>query len=263
MKFRKVRYHISVRLDEIKKISFFLLMVTFNSCCKDDMQNPVSLGEIQVNLDASKSAVRTQEALIGDLISDAIKADAEARGRHVDFALMNGGGIRFDPENRPLGIYPAGLYTSEMVDEILPFGNTNVVVKVTGWELKQIFERSVAQLPLAQGPYLQVSKELKIIIDTNRAPQVINDLVEPNVIINNGNRIVSIKINNVEYDSVATYTLVTSNFIAEGNDGYIAFKNIGVEKKEFFEEDQSGSFKEYIILNTPLMPVIEGRIVYQ
>lgn len=242
---------------------YFILALCFQSCCKDTIEEPVALGEIKVNLDASKSEVRTKETLIGNMICDAIKADAERKGKVVNFAVMNGGDIRFSAENRPSGIYPAGLFTTEMIDEMLPFGNTNVVVKVTGKELKSIFERSVAQLPIAKGPFLQVSKELKIIIDTTKAPQIINELVEPNVIVSNGNRIVSIKINNVEYDSLATYTLVTSDYIAEGNDGYVTFRNISADKKGNLGEDQSGALKEYIILNTPLTPVIEGRISYQ
>lgn len=242
---------------------YFILILCFQSCCKETIEDPVALGEIKVDLDASKNELRTKETLIGNMVCDAIKADAERKGRSVNFSIMNGGGIRFNPESRPSGIYPAGLFTTEMIDEMLPFGNTNVVVKVTGKELKNIFERSVAQLPMATGPFLQVSKELKIVIDTTKTAQVINELVEPHVIVTNGNRIVSIKINNVEYDSLVTYTLVTSDFIANGNDGYVTFRNISADKKENFDEDQSGAVKEYIIINTPLTPTIEGRIIYQ
>jgi 2',3'-cyclic-nucleotide 2'-phosphodiesterase (5'-nucleotidase family) len=242
---------------------YFILIICFQACCKEALKEPVALGEIKVNLDASEPEVRLKEALIGNMICDAVKSDAERKGKVVDFAVMNGGGIRFNEQNRPSGIYPAGLFTSEMVDEMLPFGNFNVIVKVTGKELKSIFERSVAQLPLIKGPFLQVSKELKITIDTTKSPQIINELVVPNIIVSNGNRIVSIKINNVEYDTLATYTLVTADFIADGNDGYITFKNISSDKKENLGEDQTGAVKEYIILNTPLTPLIEGRIVYQ
>jgi 5'-nucleotidase/UDP-sugar diphosphatase len=249
---------------KIQNIVFILFILTiFQGCCKDDFQEPVSLGEITVDLNASKSVLRTKEALIGNMITDAMKADAVQKGNEVDFAMENGGGIRFNQESRPSEIYPSGLITSEMVDEMLPFGNTNTIVKITGKELKSIFERSVAQLPLAAGPFLQVSKEISIVIDTTKSPQIINDLVEPNVIIYDGNRIQSIKINNLEYDSLTTYTVVTSDFIADGNDGYITFKKISSDKKKYLNEDQTGAVKEYIILNSPLTPQIEGRIVFQ
>jgi 5'-nucleotidase len=241
----------------------FIFTTSITSCCKNDFEEPVALGQCTVDLDASKSEVRTKETLIGNIIADAMKADALHKGYEVDFAMENGGGIRFNQENRPSGIYSAGLITSEMVDEMLPFGNSNAIVTITGKELKSILERSVAQLPLAQGPFLQLSKEIKITIDTSKAPQVIDELTEPNAIIFNGNRIKSIKINNSEYDSLKTYKVVTSDFIANGDDGYVSFKRISSDKKIFLGEDQTGAVKEYIILNTPLSPVLEGRIVFQ
>lgn len=251
----------------MKKNYFFLaytiFIICFSSCCKDEVEKPVALGEIKAELNASKGEVRTKETLIGNLVADAIKSYEVSKGFGIDFAIINGGGIRFDQQTRPSGIYPAGLFTNEMIDEMLPFGNTSTVVLVTGKELKSIFERSVAQLPLAQGPFLQVSKEIKIVIDTTKSPQVINELIEPNIITSEGQRITSLKINNVEYDSLATYKLITSDFIAAGNDGYVTFKNINNDKKIQIEDDQSGAFKEYIILNSPLLPAIEGRIIYQ
>jgi len=251
-------------IKALRTVSFgFILMTCFSGCCKNDFEEPVALGQCTVDLNASKSEVRTKETLIGNIIADAMKADALRKGYEVDFAFENGGGIRFNQENRPSGIYNAGLITSEMVDEMLPFGNSNTIVSITGKELKSILERSVAQLPLAQGPFLQLSKEIKIIIDTSKAPQVIDELTEPNAIIYNGNRIQSIKINNSEYDSLKTYRVVTSDFIAAGEDGYVSFKRISSGKKIFLGEDQTGAVKEYIILNTPLSPSLEGRIVFQ
>lgn len=244
----------------------YMLCFGFQSCCKKDDLGPSEIvGEITVDLDANKSLVRTKETLIGNMICDGIKKEMDRRGEVVDFAIMNGGNIRFDASKRPNGIYKAGIFTSDMIDEMLPFGNANVIVKVTGKELKSIFERSVAQLPLTKGPFLQVSKELKIIIDTTKAPQVINELVNPTVIVNQGSRIISIKINNVEYDSLATYILVVNDFLAEqeDNDGYVTFRDIAADKKENLGDAQTDVIKQYIKLNTPIAPVMEGRIIYQ
>lgn len=244
----------------------FILIFGFQSCCKEDDLSPSEiLGEVTVELDANKSLVRTKETLIGNMICDGIKNEMERRGIVIDFVLMNGGNIRFDASARPNGIYMAGVYTSATIDEMLPFGNANVIVKVTGKELKSLFERSVAQLPLAAGPFLQVSLALKITIDTTKAPQVINELITPGVIVYPGNRITSIKINNVEYDSLKTYTLAVNDFLAEDadNDGYITFRNIGADKKENLGDSQADVVKQYIKLNTPITPVISGRIIFQ
>jgi 2',3'-cyclic-nucleotide 2'-phosphodiesterase (5'-nucleotidase family) len=251
----------------IYKILCWLIFVfSIQSCCKEANLSPSDiLGEITVDLDANSNVVRIKETLIGNLICDGIKSEMDRRGETVDFVIMNGGGIRFNSNTHPNGIYKAGIFTSATIEEMLPFGDDNVIVKVTGKELKSIFERSVAQLPLAEGPFLQVSKELKITIDTSKAPQIINELVSPPIIVYRGNRITSIKINNAEYDSLATYTLVVNGFIAEqtDNDGYITFINISADRKENLGDSQADAVKQYIKINTPITPVISGRIIYQ
>lgn len=247
--------------------TYFIVAFGIQSCCKEINQPPSDvLGQITVDLDANSTILRTKETLIGNMICDGIKKEMDLRGETVDFVIMNSGAIRFDPGIHPNGIYPAGIFTSAMVDEMLPFENANVIVKVTGKELKSIFERSVALYPsTVSGPFLQISKELKIIIDTTKIPQVINDLVDPPVIVTPGNRIVSIKINNVEYDSLATYKVVVNEFIAEqtDNDGYVTFRNISTDKKENLGDNQAETVKNYIKLNTPIIPHLEGRIIYQ
>jgi 5'-nucleotidase/UDP-sugar diphosphatase len=226
---------------------------------------PEVLGTINVNLDANKEVVRTQESLIGNMICDALKSELDRRGEIADFVVLNGGAIRFSPSTRPSGIYPAGPITSHMVDEMLPFGDANIIVTMSGKELKRIFERSVAQLPQAEGPFLQVSKELTITIDTSQQAQIINDLVDPPIIVTEGKRITSIKINHAEFDTAATYRVAASTFLAEekGNDGYVVFRNIPAARKVDLGDDQALVVKQYIKLKAPLTPVIQGRIVYK
>lgn len=233
-----------------------------NSCVKRNRKpQPKVIGTLLVDLDANKSVVRKKEALFGNMILDAMKSDLDNRNKKIDCFVFNGGDMRFSGASRPSGIYKAGNFTAEMVDEMLPFGNTNVIVKVTGKQLKEIFERSVAQYPLAQGPFLQVSKELQVIIDTTKTPQTLN--VNNTTIVAPGARIISIKINNEPIDSLTEYMVGTSNYLAEGNDGYVTFKNIPQELKENIGEDQANALKEYVITNSPIAPKLEGRIVFQ
>lgn len=242
-------------------LAIFLLLA---SCCKEPEQTePVSLGEISVDLDANKNHIRTEESLIGNLVADAFMDYAFSKGKQVDFALVNSGNIRFNPETRPSGIYPAGLFTGEMVDEMLPFGDFGEIVKVTGTELKEIFERSVAQLPEAKGPFLQLSEGVKIEVDLSKQRQIIDETLDPEVIVTPGKRIVSIKINSNEIDSLKEYTLFAPDFITLGNDGYVTFFNIPETKKESLGEDISIALKNYIILNSPVTPFIEGRITFK
>lgn len=243
-------------------VLILISLISFNSCQrKNRSPEPKVLGTLVVDLDANKIVVRKKEALIGNMILDAFKNDIENRNKAIDFFIFNGGDIRFSSTKRPNGIYPAGDFTAEMVDEMLPFGNTNVIVKVTGIQLKEIFERSVAQYPLDQGPFLQVSKEMQIVIDTTKSPQVLD--INNTTIVSQGNRIVSIKLNNIPIDSLKEYNVGTSNYIAEGNDGYITFKTIPIELKEYIGEDQANALKEYVLTKSPVFPKLEGRIVFQ
>ena len=73
----------------------------------------VPLGTTAVELDSRTATVRTREAAIGDLITDAMRASA-----HADAAVMNGGGIRAGR------VYaPGTAITRRDILSELPFGN--------------------------------------------------------------------------------------------------------------------------------------------
>lgn len=237
-------------------------VVVFNSCNqKRRVPEPSVIGILAVDLNANEPVIRKKEALIGNLIADALKMDFDNHGKSVDFVLANSGSMRFSSSKRPSGIYPAGNFSIEMADEMLPFSNTTVVVKISGKQLKEVLERSVAQYPLAKGPFIQLSKEIKIIIDTTKVAQVLN--INNTAIVTQGSRIVSIKINNVDYKDEVIYKVGVSDFMADGNDGYVTFKNLSSSLKELVGEDQANALKEYVITKTPIEPKLEGRIVFQ
>ena len=141
---------------------FLTLMLTafYFVGCKKRTRTPeaTTLGTITVDLNANNRVVRKKEALIGNLICDAIYKSLLSKGKTIDGAFVNGGNIRFNSEIRPNGIYPAGQFTDQMVTEMMPFGNEIMIVKVNGRQLKEIFERSLANYPVAKGPFLQISK---------------------------------------------------------------------------------------------------------
>lgn len=243
-------------------VLFVVLLGFFNSCRRKTREpQPNVIGKLMIDLDANEIVVRKREALIGNMIADAIKSDYESKNKAVNFTLVNGGSIRFSTSKRADGIYKTGDFTSYMVDEMLPFGNTNVIVTVTGKQLKEIFERSVAQYPLAKGNFLQLSKEVEIVVDTTQPAQVLS--IDQTSIVNQGSRILSIKINNVEYDNLTLYKVGVSDFIAEGNDGYTTLRKLSGSLKEYTGEDMANNLKEYVIVNSVIEPKLEGRITFQ
>ncbi len=229
------------------------------SCIFDEM-----LGEITVDINASKVRIRTREALAGNLICDALLDYAmNVEGKNVDFAMVNGGGIRFNIEKRD-SIFNAGIWKKSMVEELIPFGNTITIVTLSGEELISVLERSASSLP-GDGPqFLQFSNQMNLTIDTTKTAQILDETNPdyPTISIN-GQRATTVLISGVSIDSTASYKIVTSSFIASGMDGYVTLGNLSSEDREDFTTDFVEVVSDYIRQNSPLTPVLNQRIVIQ
>lgn len=156
----------------------------------------VELGTTEHALDSRRATVRSQEAAIGSLITDAQRAATNA-----DVAILNGGGIRANRE------YPAGskLTRRDILGE-LPFGNRTVVTELKGSDLKEALEQGVSQLGTGAGRFPQVSG-ITFIVDS-RAPV--------------GSRVSSVTVGDKPLDPAATYRVATNDFMLRGGDGYLA-----------------------------------------
>ena len=107
----------------------------------------VEIGMTETPLDSRRATVRGGEAAMGNLIADALKAAVGA-----DVAITNGGGIRADKQ------YQAGqkLTRRDILSE-MPFGNTTVLIEVTGAQIKDALENGVSQVRELGGRFPQVS----------------------------------------------------------------------------------------------------------
>src|SRR5262245_22368251 len=168
---------------------------------EDDLSKQIDLpiGTTAVELDSRVATVRTQEAAIGNLIADAMRASS-----HADAAVMNGGGIRGGR------IYaPGTTLTRRDVLAELPFGNRVVTIDISGGDLRRALENGLSLLPNPSGRFPQVSG-LTIEADTRRPA---------------GSRIVSIKVGGAPLDDGKTYRVATNDFLLRGGDGYTAFRH--------------------------------------
>ena len=159
-------------------------------------QLDVTLGPTVHDLDSRSATVRSQEAAIGNLIADAIRASTGA-----DIAITNGGGIRANKQ------YPAGaqLTRRDILSE-LPFGNATVMVEVTGKDVRDALENGLSQVDNRAGRFPHVSG-VKLTYDP-KAPA--------------GGRILSIEINGKPLDPAAKYKVASNDFMFTGGDGYAA-----------------------------------------
>ena len=146
--------------------------------------------------------VRMAETNLGNLISDAFR---EVLG--ADVAYFNGGGIRSSIE--------AGEITYNDLLNVLPFGNTGVVVKVSGATLLEMLETSVSKWPEENGNFPHVSGMMFYV--NTEAPE--------------NERVYSVGIMNPEtgmYEPLEPekmYTVASNNFILlECGDGMTMFE---------------------------------------
>lgn len=154
----------------------------------------VPLAPLAGELDSRTVVVRSQEAAIGNLVADAMRASTGA-----DIAITNGGGIR---ANRR---YPAGIVlTRRDVLSELPFGNTTVLVEITGAQVKKLLESGVSQIANPSGRFPQVSG-LRFTVD-RAAPA--------------GGRVSAIEAAGAPLDPARTYKVGSNNFMLAGGDGY-------------------------------------------
>ncbi|THC43972.1 bifunctional UDP-sugar hydrolase/5'-nucleotidase [Massilia sp. Mn16-1_5] len=152
----------------------------------------------------ARRANEAGESPLGNLIADAVLAATRAQGAQIGF--MNNGGIRKDLETSD-----AALTTNfGHAQAVLPFGNTLVVLDLTGAQLRRLLEQQW-QRPSASGAtILQVSQGLSYTWDEKRPI---------------GQRLVpgSLKFNGKPVDDNQTYRVVANNFLAEGGDNFPEF----------------------------------------
>lgn len=243
------------------------LMAQYIETYKKDLEKVI--GESTVDLDATKSVVRGEEAVLGDMITDSMLYWFSDAG----IALVNGGSIRGDK------VYPAGDLTYLTVNEILPFRNEIVKVQLKGSELRQVLEISASSIRIegddcpnpdatraSSGGFLQVGG-LKVTYDTSGEPFcAVYDGKDVTKIVSPGNRVKSVEVlKNGDWNPLednSTYAVLVIAWLAGGGDGYYVFRDESIEK-DYTTVIDTDVLIRYIQENTPLTPVLEGRITIE
>lgn len=106
------------------------------------------VGRATLPIDARDAVGRRQESLLGDLVTDAMRA-----GTGADVAVLNAGTLRLDDVIRP------GPLSNYQLESIFLFADETRVLSVpmTGARLRTILEHGVADSSLGKGGFLQVS----------------------------------------------------------------------------------------------------------
>lgn len=199
------------------------------------------VGEADVFLVGDRSSCRVEECNLGNLITDAMRADTGA-----DIALTNGGGIRADIDE--------GEVTLGEVLTVLPFGNLVSTMSLTGADVLAALENGVSRIELTEDGLIQRSDASGRFLQVSGLSFIFDPTQEA------GSRIVEVTLDNGEaLDPEAVYTVVTNDFVRNGGDGYAVFAENAIDPYDFGKPlDQVVA--EYITANSPVAPDVEGRI---
>lgn len=195
----------------------------------------VAIGTTTTPLDSRRATVRTGEAAMGNLVADALREAVKA-----DVAITNGGGLRGNKE------YPAGhAITRKDVLTELPFGNRTMKLQVTGATILSALENGFSEIEDNGGRFPQVSG-LKVEYDPKRPK---------------GSRVVSVEANGKPLDLNAKYTLATNDFMANGGDDYVVFREAKPLLTTRDAKLMANDVMAYVTQYKTVSPRVEGRIV--
>jgi 5'-nucleotidase len=193
----------------------------------------VVVGSSRVPLDGRAGRLRASETNLGNLVADAVRADAGA-----DIAIMNSGSLRGDR------VHQAGPITRRTLLEIHPFGNIVCKVAVSGRLVLEALNGGVSKLPAASGQFPQVSG-LTMHVDA-AAPA--------------GARVRDVRVNGAPLDPGRTYTVAIPDFVLRGGDDYDMFGG-----QQVLIAPEAGNLlvtaiEKYLKARSEVAPSVDGRI---
>ncbi len=197
-------------------------------------QKPIAQLQNQVVGMTEKGLDRNSEAgielPIGNVIADAQLAFVQKQGAQI--AFMNQGGVRAPIE--------AGPITYGEIIGVQPFGNTLVVLDISGQGIKDFLE-----VGAEKKSYLQVSSGFSYGVSANAAT---------------GQKIRDMKFNGAPVDLAKTYRIVVNSFMSRGGDGFVSIANASGYRLDtgFLDVD---ALIEYLKAKNPIEMTREGRIV--
>jgi 5'-nucleotidase/UDP-sugar diphosphatase len=145
----------------------------------------------------------------------------------AEIAFQNGGGIRADIEPGPI--------TYRDILTVMPFGNTLVLLDMTGAQIMEVLDYAVT-LETGAGGFLHASG----LTWTNKKG------IPENVMIGDAP---------IEFERM--YKVVTNNFLAGGGDGYTIFKDLPQYDTGFTD---ASALREYIMKLGTVAPEVEGQL---
>jgi 2',3'-cyclic-nucleotide 2'-phosphodiesterase (5'-nucleotidase family) len=200
------------------------------------------------SIDILRAPTRLFESAMGNMVADAMRLKYPG----VEAAFTNSGGLRANLLITPptAGEQPGEITWGEMFS-VLPFGNRTVILTLTGAQLEQAFINGFTPFcfpgfPGGTGRFPQVSG-LKVTFACNGQTPVVTGMWK------------TATGTDVAIGPTDTVRFVTNDFMYGGGDGYTIFAQ-GTNVLQPGDDLLQVAI-DYVAANSPVAPVVEGRIV--
>jgi 5'-nucleotidase len=179
----------------------------------------------------------------GRLIADAqLAATAPADKGGAVIAFMNAGGIRADFNCTPVAPATTCAVTFGGAFTVQPFGNSLVVMTLTGAQLKELLEQQNTGANAQRARMLQPSKGFTYTWDGAAAA---------------GARVSNMRLNGALIDPAKPYRVTVNSFMADGGDGYSVLSK-GTDRVGGAQD--VNALIAYLAANNPTSPDMTARI---
>lgn len=159
-----------------------------------------TIGQLTVPMDTTRNSVRTGENAFANFVADTVRAHEEA-----DIGIINGGVIRGNKKY----IANTTLTRKDIATE-LPFRSRITRISATGEQIRQALEHGVGEVELIRG----------------RFPHVSGMAFSFSSALRPGKRVSNITVNGKKLDLNKNYTVATSDYLANGGDGFTSFSTM-------------------------------------
>jgi 5'-nucleotidase len=173
------------------------LVARYAAAAKSAAERPIG----RLTAPAPRSDEDMREQVLGNMIADAqLAATAAPENGGAEIALMNAGSVRAALTPRADGTITFGdIYAAQ------PFGNTLVVKRMTGKQLRAVLEQQFDENKAGGRNLLLVSRGFGFGFDLGKPV---------------GQRVVDPRLNGMPIVDDRVYRVVMSNFLANGGDGF-------------------------------------------
>ena len=178
---------------------------------------------------AQRLAVSRDESPVGNLVADALLEYGRQQGWGSDVAFYNSAGLRAD--------LPAGDVSYGRLYEVLPFGDVVIGMRMTGDQLRAVFEK------VAAGAGRLTIANARFVYHYGGASD---------------HQLISVTVAGEPIDPARAYHVVTIDYLLGGGDGHDEFK---AGTNLTFGDYEVDVVAAYMTAHSPVDAKIEGRVV--